>query len=77
VWSKNDESLKIVDNKRYTLNQVKTFKYPVSYVNAKCGCEEDVKHRIAVAWQKWKELAGVVCDRTMLTRVKGTSWSGL
>jgi len=25
-----------------------------------------VKNRIMTAWQKWKELSGVVCDRNML-----------
>lgn len=30
---------------------------------------EDV--RIKAAWQKWKELEGVVCDRKMPVRVKG------
>jgi len=33
--------------------------------------KEGVKKRIAVAWQKWKELAGEVCDRKMSTRGKG------
>jgi len=45
----------------------------VSPIVCVCGCDEDVKHTIAVAWQKWKELAGVVsmvCDRKMPTRDK-------
>jgi len=71
VCSKNDETLKIFDYKIYTLNKVETFKYLESSMNAKGGCEEDVTHRIAVAWQKWKELAGVVCDLKMPIRLKG------
>jgi len=54
--SKNDEPVEIVDNKEYRLNQVETLKYLGSYVNAKGRCDEDVKNRIAVAWQKWKEV---------------------
>jgi len=42
VCSKNDETLTIVDNKGYTLNQVETFEYLRSYVNAKGGCDKDV-----------------------------------
>jgi len=75
VCSKNDEPLKIVDNKGYTLNQVDIFKYLRSHVNTK-RFGEDFKRRTAVAWQKLKELAGVVCDRKMPTRVNGTSRSG-
>jgi len=30
------------------------------------------KNRIKAAWQKWKELSGVVFDRKMLVGVKGT-----
>jgi len=46
-------------------------KYLGLTVNAKGGCEEDVKNRIKAAWQKWKELSGVVCDRKMPLGVKG------
>jgi len=44
----------------------------ISYANAK---EKVVKKMSNIDWQKWKELAGVVCDRMMPTRVKGTSRS--
>jgi len=71
VCAKADETLKISDRKGNALKQVETFKYLGSVVNAKGGCEEDVKHRIKAAWQKWKELSGVVCDRKMPVAVKG------
>ena len=71
VCSKMDEPLIFTDCRRNILKQVETFKYLGSYVNAKGGCEEDVKHRFTVAWQKWKDLAGVVCDRIMPVWIRG------
>jgi len=69
--SKEDESVAITDSKGNILKQVENFKYLRSTVNAKGGCEQDVKNRIKTAWQKWKELSGVVCDRKMPVRGKG------
>src|SRR6218665_607365 len=48
-----------------------TFKYLGSVMNAKDGCEQDVKNRIKAAWQKWKDLAGVLFDAKMPKYLKG------
>jgi hypothetical protein len=61
VCSKTDEVLTIADCKGNKLKQVEIFKYLGSVINAKGGCEEDVRHRNNVASQKWKELTGVLC----------------
>ena len=71
VCSKNTETLVITDNAGNALKQVETFKYLGSMINAKGGCEADVKHRIGAAWQKWKELSGVLCDKRMPSHIKG------
>lgn len=71
VCSKTDEPLEVKDCRGKALKQVKTFKYLGSTVNANGGCEEDVKHRIKAAWQKWRDLSGVVCDKKMPVRIKG------
>ena len=71
VCAKIDEPLVIRDSTGKSLKQVQTFKYLGSVVNATGGCEEDVKHRITAAWQKWKDLSGVVCDRKMPVWIKG------
>jgi len=63
VCAEDDETLIISDSNGNALMQIETFKYMGSVVNAKDGCEEDVMHIIKAAWQKWKELSGVVCDR--------------
>jgi hypothetical protein len=39
-------------------------------INAKGGCEEDVRHRIKAAWQNWKDLLSIVCDTKMSAKVK-------
>jgi len=39
-------------------------------MNAKSGSEHDVKNRIKAAWQKWKDLAGVLCDAKMSNHQK-------
>ena len=40
-------------------------------MNAKGGCEQDVKNRIKTAWQKWRDLAGVLCEAKMLKYLNG------
>ena len=37
-------------------------------MNAKGGCEHDVKNRIKAAWQKLKDLAGVLSDAKISKR---------
>jgi len=69
VCPKEDESVANTHSKGNILKQVEPIKYLGSTVNVKGGCEEDVKNRIKAAWQKWKQLSGVVCDR------KNASWS--
>ena len=71
VCSNSDEPVMIQDSRGNILKQVETFKYLGSMVNATGGCEEDVKHRIKTAWQKWKDLSGVVCDKKMAVEIKG------
>jgi len=51
VCSKEDESVAITDSKGNILKQVETVKYLGSTVNAKGGCEEDVKNRIKAPCQ--------------------------
>jgi hypothetical protein len=71
VCSRTDEDLVIVDGQGNTLRQVETFKYLGSIMNAKGGCEQDVKNGIKAAWQKWRELTCVLCDRKITIQLKG------
>ena len=43
-------------------------------MNTKSGCEQDVKNRIKAAWQKWTDLAGVLCDAKIPKYLKGKGY---
>ena len=47
------------------------FQYLGFVVHAQGWNEEDITARIAAAWKKWKELSGVLCNRSMPIAVKG------
>ena len=42
-----------------------------SVFHATGGCEKDVKARNSIAWLKWRELSGVLCDQRMPIAVRG------
>src|SRR6218665_2868917 len=71
VCAKTNEMLMIRDRTGHLLKQTETFKYLGSVMNATGGCEQDVKNRIKAASQKWKDLAGVLCDAKMPKYLKG------
>ena len=49
---------------------VKTFKYLGSLFDANGGAEKDVNNRVKIAWSKWRETTGVMCDRNIPTKLK-------
>ena len=49
---------------------VKTFKYLGSMFDANEGAEKDVNNRVNIAWSKWMETTGVMCDRNIPTKLK-------
>ena len=50
---------------------VKTFKYLGSMFNANGGAEKDVNNRVKIAWSKWRETTGVMCeDKVYKTAIK-------
>ena len=48
---------------------VKTFKYLGSMFDANGGAEKDVNNRVNIAWSKWRETTGVMCDRNIPTKL--------
>ena len=44
------------------LKQVKRFKYLGTEIAMEGGAIEVVKQRIKMAWTKWREIMGIVCD---------------
>ena len=52
------------------MKTVKTYKYLGSMFDANGGAEKDVNNRGKIAWSKWKETTGVMCDRNIPTKLK-------
>ena len=50
------------------LNTVTTFKYLGSIFDSKGGAEKDINNRVKLAWMKWKQLTGVLCDEKVGTQ---------
>ena len=47
------------------IQTVKVFKFLGSILAAEGGSETDVNNRVKVAWAKWRELPGVMCEKKM------------
>ena len=58
--SRNYEEIQLGDDK---LNTVTTFKYLGSIFDPNGGTERDINNRVKLAWMKWKQLTGVLCDK--------------
>ena len=46
------------------------FKYLGTTIDQEGGCGKEVTKRIAKAWDRWRELTGVLCDRKIPTNLK-------
>ena len=46
------------------------FRYFSSTLSQVGGCEADIEGRVPAAWRKWREVAGVVCDKKMPIKLK-------
>ena len=57
-----------MDNRE--LPTVSKFKYLGSIFDAGGGVETDCKNRVCLAWNKWRELTGVVCDKRVSLKLK-------
>lgn len=50
-------------------------KYLGLIVNQTCECDEDVNHRVSVAWLKWRENSGMLCDKKLPMKLKEKLYS--
>ncbi|KAG5604424.1 hypothetical protein H5410_025916 [Solanum commersonii] len=50
-----------------------SFKYLGSVIQGSGDIDDDVTHRIGVAWMKWRLASGVLCDKKIPPRLKGGS----
>ena len=65
-----ETEVKVVDTIGVELKQVKRFKYLGTEIATEGKATEPVKQRIKMAWTKWREITGVVCDRKMPKKLK-------
>ena len=52
------------------LPQCPAFKYLGTTIHQEGGCKAEVELRIGKAWNKWRELTGVLCDRKVPKKLK-------
>ena len=64
---RNFEEIQLGDDK---LNTVTTFKYLGSIFDSNGGAERDINNRVKLAWMKWKQVTGVLCDKKVPIKLK-------
>ena len=64
------DRIAIRESRGSVVKQVEDFKYLGSTLSSEGGCELEVENRIRAAWGKWREVAGVVCDKKMPNKLK-------
>ena len=57
-----EENIKLGDG---PIQTVKVFKYLGSMFAAEGGAETDMNNRVKMAWAKWREVSGVMCEKKM------------
>ena len=65
--SRNYEEIQLGDDQ---LNTVTTLKYLGSIFDSNGGAERDINNRVKLAWMKWKQLTGVLCDKKVPIKLK-------
>ena len=70
VSSRERKDINIVDSGGTSLKQVQAFKYLGLVLSEGGGSEAAVKARVTAAWNKWREVSGVVGDRRMPRKLK-------
>ena len=65
--SRNYEEIQLWDDK---LNTVTTFKYLGLIFDSNGEAERGINNRVKLAWMKWKQLTGVLCDKKVPIKLK-------
>ena len=52
------------------IKNVTTLKYLGSMFDAEGGTTTDCKNRVLLAWNKWREVTGVICDKKVPVKLK-------
>ena len=56
------------------IKNVTTLKYLGSMFDAEGGTTTDCKNRVRLAWNKWREVTGVICDKKVPVKLKHKSY---
>ena len=75
INERNDKKTKKMENTN--VPRVKKFKYLGSTVQESGSCEREIKKRVQAGWHGWRRVSGVICDRRLPDRVKGTVYSSV
>ncbi|XP_064085365.1 uncharacterized protein LOC135200687 [Macrobrachium nipponense] len=77
LLSSREDGDRIVIQERRGLNikQAEKFRYIGSTLSQEGGCEAEVDSSIKAVWGKWREVAGVVCDKKMPIKMKVKMYS--
>jgi len=63
--------MKRYDQEDYTeLPTTNKFKYLGTVIDQAGGCEAEVTRRISAAWNRWRDLSGVLCDKKVPKQLK-------
>ena len=75
VNGENDKE--IVKMKDKKVPKVNKFMYLGSTVQEYGSCEREIKKKVQVGWNGWREVSGVICDKRLPARVKGKVYSSV
>ena len=70
VASREERRVNTVDRNGTTLKQAESFKYLGPALNNKGRPDDPVKARVIAAWNKWRQMIGVLGDRRMPRKLK-------
>ena len=56
--------------KEYNRTKCTSYKYFDTNLHQNGGCEKEVDLRISKAWNKWRELTGVLCDKRIIAKLE-------
>ena len=65
-----NQELRILDTSGHTLKQVDRFKYLGTEITREGGSRKAVEQRVKAAWNKWREMTGVLCDKKIPRKLK-------
>lgn len=68
--SRREVEINIKDKNNIKLNQVQEFKYLGVTIEAKGGSQVAIRARVSAAWNKWRELSGVINDKKIPRKLK-------